>query len=95
MDGRQDTTEQILREISTQLRYIKWIMIAGLVAIVLLLLTVIGLYVFPVLAGLFVVAFLIVGPTAYLYYVLVAVSQHRENRLRDRDNDTFVTRAAR
>lgn len=87
MEERQDQTEQLLREINTHLRHIKWIMGAGLAVSIVLLLTVIGLTFFPVLVGLVLAAFLIVGPTAYLYYVFVATVQHRETRLRTAETD--------
>jgi membrane protein YqaA with SNARE-associated domain len=80
MVERRDNTEQLLEEINTQLRHIKWVMMAGLVTLIILLLAVIGLVFFPVFAGLFIVAFLIVGPAAYLYHVFVATIQYRENR---------------
>lgn len=97
MDERRDNTEQILEEINTQLRQIKWIMVAGLVTVVILLLAVIGLVFFPVLAGLFIVAFLVVGPVAYLYHVYVATVQHREHRPRttQQDHETLLRKAAR
>lgn len=88
MPERQDNTEQLLQEISTHLRHIKWIMSAGLGVCTVLLLTVIGLAFFPVLVGLILAAFLIVAPTAYLYYVFVATVQHRENRARTAENES-------
>lgn len=88
MDERQATTEQLLREISTHLRHIKWIMGVGLAISSTLMLTVIGLTFFPVLVGLILAAFLIVGPTAYLYYVFVATVQHRESRLRATESES-------
>ena len=57
MDERQATTEQLLREISTHLRHIKWIMGVGLAISSTLMLTVIGLTFFPVLVGLILAAF--------------------------------------
>lgn len=98
MDERSDNTERLLEEISTQLRHIKWVMVAGLTILVILLLAVIGLVFFPVLAGIFIVAFLVVGPAAYLYYLFVATVQYREARLREREpaeENTLLTRTAR
>ena len=97
MDERHDNTEQLLKEICAQLRLIKWIMVAGLVAMVVLLLTVIGLYFFPVVAALFVVAFLVVGPTAYLYYIFVATIQQRESHLHpaETENKPLLSKATR
>ena len=88
MDERRDSTDQLLQEISTHLRHIKWIMVAGLIISSVLMLTVIGLTFFPVLVGLVLAAFLIVGPTAYLYYVFVATVQQRESRLRTAESDS-------
>src|SRR5690606_7802162 len=98
MDERPDNTERLLEEISIQLRHIKWVMVAGLTILVVLLLAVIGLVFFPVLAGLFIVAFLVVGPAAYLYHLFIATVQYRETRLRDREpteENTLLTRTAR
>jgi len=97
MDERQVKTEQLLQEISTHLRHIKWLMAAGLAVSITLLLTVIGLTFFPVLVGLILAAFLIVGPTAYLYYVFVATVQHRESRLRsaESESNTLLSKATR
>jgi len=97
MDQERDRTEQLLKEIHTQLRHIKWIMFGGLVAVVILLLAVIGLTFFPMLAGLFIVAFLVVGPTAYLYHIFVASVQYRERRFErsDPDNVTLLSKVAR
>lgn len=81
MHDRQDHSERILEDISTQLRHIKWIMVAGLGVLLVLLLTLIGLVFFPVLVGLVFATFLIAGPVAYLYYVFVATVKHRETRL--------------
>ena len=97
MDERQDNMERLLKEITIQLRLIKWLLVAGLVSIVLLGLTIIGLYFFPIVAALFVVAFLIVGPTAYLYYIFVATIQHRESQLRaaDQESKPLLSKATR
>ena len=81
MSERHDNTERILGEINTQLRHLKWIMVAGLGVLLVLLLTLIGLVFFPVLVGLIFATFLIAGPVAYLYYVFVATVKHRETRL--------------
>ena len=91
MDERRDSTDQLLKEISTHLRHIKWIMVAGLAVTIVLLLTVIGFTFFPVFVGLILATFLIVGPTAYLYYVFVATVRHREDRLRSAENDTWLS----
>jgi len=91
MSDRQDETERILGEISTQLRHIKWIMMAGLGVLLVLLLTLIGLVFFPVLVGLGFATFLIAGPVAYLYYVFVATVKQRESRLASAEQKHVIT----
>lgn len=81
MDEGQEHIAQLLEEMNTQLRHIKWIMLAGLAVMSILLLTVIALTFLPV-AGLALAAFLIITPTAYLYYVFISNAQQREARLR-------------
>lgn len=90
MSQRQDETERILVEINTQLRHMKWIMVAGLGVLLLLLLTLIGLVFFPVLVGLVFATFLIAGPVAYLYYVFVATVKQRETRLASAEDKQVV-----
>lgn len=79
MSERQDNSEQILREINTQLRHLKWIMVAGLGVLLVLLLTLIFVVLSPILVGV-VATFLIAGPVGYLYYVFVATLRSRETR---------------
>jgi hypothetical protein len=81
MDEGQENIERLLEEMNTQLRHTKWIMLAGLAINSILLLTVIALTFLPV-AGLALAAFLIISPTAYLYYVFISSAQQREARLR-------------
>ena len=81
MDEGQENIERLLEEMNTQLRHMKWIMLAGLAVMSILLLTVIALTFLPV-AGLALAAFLIISPTAYLYYVFISSAQQRESRLR-------------
>lgn len=97
MDEHSGNTDRLLEEIGTQLRHIKWILIGGLIVVVLLLLTVIVSVFFPVLVGLILAAFLIVGPAAYLYYIFVASVQRWENRLRVAENnsESLLTKATR
>ncbi|MBL7650027.1 MAG: hypothetical protein JNK74_27970 [Candidatus Hydrogenedentes bacterium] len=81
MDEGQEHIAELLEEMNTQLRHIKWILLAGLAVMSILLLTVIALIFMP-MAGLALAAFLIITPTAYLYYIFVSNAQQREARLR-------------
>ena len=91
MSERQDQTERILEEINTQLRHLKWILVAALGVLSVLLLTLIGLVFFPVLVGLVFATFLIAGPVAYLYYVFVATVKQREDRLASAEDKQLVS----
>ncbi len=91
MSERPDHTEQLLEEICTLLRHLKWIMVAGLAVLIVLLLTLIGLVFFPVLVGLVFATLLIAGPVAYIYYVFVATVKQRETRLATAEQKQVVS----
>ncbi len=82
MDEGQEHIAQLLEEMNTQLRHIKWIMLAGLSVASILLLTIIAMVFVPV-AGLVLAVFLILTPAAYLYYVFISsAKKQQEQRLR-------------
>ncbi len=97
MDEGQENIERLLEEMNTQLRHIKWIMMAGLAVASILLMTVIALTFLPV-AGLALAAFLIIAPTAYLYYVFITHAEQRERQIRRprrEKQDPLLTEASR
>jgi hypothetical protein len=81
MDEGQEHIAQLLEDMNTQLRHIKWIMLAGLAVSAILLLTIIAMVFVPV-AGLVFAVFLIITPAAYLYYVFITSAKQQEQRLR-------------
>ncbi len=81
MDEGQEHIAELLEEMNTQLRHIKWIMLAGLAVASILLLTIIAMIFVPV-AGLVFAVFLIITPAAYLYYVFITSAKQQETRLR-------------
>ena len=89
MSDRQDNSERILEEINTQLRHLKWIMVAGLGVLLVLLLTLIFVVLSPILVGV-VATFLIAGPVGYLYYVFVATLRNREARIATSDQKQVI-----
>ncbi len=91
MSESQDNSERILEEINTQLRHLKWIMVAGLGVLLVLLLTLIFVVLSPILVGV-VATFLIAGPVGYLYYVFVATLRNRETRISAADQKQVVNR---
>jgi hypothetical protein len=91
MSESQDNSERILEEINTQLRHLKWIMVAGLGVLLVLLLTLIFVVLSPILVGV-VATFLIAGPVGYLYYVFVATLRNRETRVATTDQKQVLNR---
>jgi hypothetical protein len=89
MHENQDNVERILEEINTQLRHLKWIMVAGLGLLLLLLLTLIFVVMSPILVGV-VATFLIAGPVGYLYYIFVTTLKNRESRLSSSESKQVV-----
>lgn len=99
MEEGQEHIERLLEDMNTQLRHMKWIMLAGLAVNSILLLTVIALTFLPV-AGLALAAFLIITPTAYLYYVFITSAQQKERerriqRPRRESQDPLLTEVSR
>ena len=90
MHENQENVERILGEINAQLRHLKWIMVAGLGVLLLLLLTLIFVVMSPILVGV-VATFLIAGPVGYLYYIFVTTLKNRESRLAPTDSKHVVS----